>query len=288
MSARLQADLALVLVAAIWGGTFVMVKDALREIGPLWFLSLRFAIALIGVSLMLASRWRALSVRGTIAGLVAGGFLYAGYALQTIGLGQTTASRAGFITGLSVVLVPVGAAALFRARPGAWSLLGVVLACGGLGLLSLNPEDLWTISWGDLLVLGCAFGFAGHILLLSRVAGRFDPVVLTFAQIGMATVLSASIAFAMEPVTSAGLFHALPAAAFTALFATVGAFYVQTRAQRFTTATHTALIFSLEPVFAALTAFLLGGERLGWREILGCALILAGMLAAQRDRAVPA
>ena len=283
MTGRPRADLALVLVAAIWGATFVIVKDALGSLGPLSFLALRFALAAaVLVPVLFRARihmTRAMVTASALAGLL----LFAGFGLQTAGLLFTTPARAGFITGLSVALVPLGGALLVHTRASAASIRGAVLACGGLALLSLNPADLTTVGLGDLLVLGCAFAFAGHILLLGQVAPRHHAGLLTTLQILVAASLASAAAWAIERPTPESLLGALPAAAFTGLLATVGAFYVQTRAQRFTSASHTALIFTLEPVFAAGYSFLATGERLEWVGIVGCGLILAGMIAASLE-----
>jgi drug/metabolite transporter (DMT)-like permease len=211
--------------------------------------------------------------------------LFLGYAQQTIGLQLTSAARAGFITGLAVVFVPLWQALSDRTWPGRATLAGVCLSVTGMALLSIGALDLGPLLMGDALVLGCALAFSGHILALGRFAPRVAPVQLTFVPVLTTAVLSLALASAYETFPSIGLAQALPAVIFTATFATVGAFYVQTRAQRFTSPTHTALIFALEPVFAALFATMLGGERLSVPELLGCALILTGMLTAQLERA---
>jgi drug/metabolite transporter (DMT)-like permease len=276
---RLWADLSLLVVTAVWGGTFVMVKDAMADAGPLTFVALRFALAaavlapLVGISRAHFSRPMALG--GAAAGL----FLFAGYVLQTAGLQFTSASKAGFITGLSVVIVPTVAAAMLRRPPARATAIGVALATVGLALLSLQGD--LGVELGDLLVLGCAAAFALHILVVGHVAPKADVLALTSVQIAAAAAFTTVGAALFERPTADQLRAILPAAAFTGLFATVAAFYLQTKAQRFTTPTRTALIFSLEPVFAALFGFLLAGDRLGWRALVGCALILAGMLIAQ-------
>ena len=273
-----MADLSLLLVAVVWGATFVMVKDAVTLAGPLTFVGLRFALA-AAVLLPLAATRIGPSPLPLLGGLVAGVFLFAGYALQTAGLQFTSASKAGFITGLAVVIVPVLTTLIDRRLPPAATALGVLLATAGLALLSL--ADALSVQAGDLLVLGCAVAFALHILVVGHAAPGSDVVGLTFAQIMAAALLTVPSAFLFERPAGAQLLAVLPAALFTGVFATVVAFYLQTRAQRFTTPTHTALIFTMEPVFAGLFGFLLAGERLGPRALVGCALILAGMLVAQ-------
>lgn len=276
---RWLADLGLLVVTAIWGATFVMVKDALDAAGPLTFLALRFVLA-VGLLLpLVAARpglWRGPAV---LAGGLVGCFLFAGYGLQTAGLQFTSASKAGFITGLSVVIVPTIATAFARRSPPTGLVLGVSCAVVGLGLLSLR--EALSVEFGDVLVLGCSLAFALHILVLGRVAASFDVLALTVWQIGAVAILTALGAALFEQPRLEQLSAIWPAAAFTGIFATVVAFYLQTRAQRFTTPTHTALIFSMEPVFAGLFGYLLAGERLDERALIGCGLILTGMLVAQ-------
>jgi drug/metabolite transporter (DMT)-like permease len=271
---RLAADLSLLVVTAVWGSTFVLVKNAVALYPVLPFLAIRFAIAALALAPAAFCRWR-FRASDLPAGIVAGLFLFAGYALQTFGLQQTEAAKAGFITGLSVVLVPLFVAALWRQPPGWQAVAGIGLATVGLGLLSLGAD--WSIQRGDLLVLGCAVGFAGHITALGVLSPGRDARLLTLIQVGTVSVLSGVL------VASRGAFPAVPgpvwgAAAFTGLVATALAFLVQTRAQQFTTATHTALVFAAEPVFAALFGVAVAGERLAARGWLGCALILSGVI----------
>jgi drug/metabolite transporter (DMT)-like permease len=188
-----------------------------------------------------------------------------------------------------VVIVPLVSAVILRRSPAPRAWAGVGLAVGGLALLSLQAG--LRIETGDLLVLGCAFSFAAHILLTGHLAPRHDPLLLTLGQIVTVLILNAAAALIFD-VRPAGLSalvgridaRVLAAAAFTGLLATAAAFAIQTVAQRFTTATHTALIFAAEPVFAGLFSFLLIGELLGPRQLAGCGLILAGMVVAEMKR----
>ncbi len=288
---RAAADLSLLTVAFIWGLTFVMVQDAVREVPVFAFLSARFLLAFLAmIPLALALRRRTLGWGGNTplwqqlaAGAVIGVILFAGYGFQTAGLQYTTPAKAGFITGLSVVIVPVLGVIFVHERPGWAVVLGVGLATAGLAFLSLVGVNLETgINPGDVLVFFCALSFAAHIFVTGRVAWRMNPLILTLTQILVVALLASLASHLFEPPTP--LFprgQPLFAAAFTGILATAVAFGVQTVAQRFTTATHTALIFATEPVFAALASFALIGERLGPSQLLGGALILAGMLTAE-------
>jgi drug/metabolite transporter (DMT)-like permease len=274
-----------------------MVKDAVSNYPVFSFLAIRFwlaTIALLPVLWIRRSRRPAKVVQAAglaierrallMGSLLVGAALFAGYSFQTFGLRLTTPAKAGFITGLSVVIVPVVAALVSRRSPGRNVWIGVALATTGLALLSLNAT--LTIEVGDLVVMGCAFSFAAHILLTSHFARRCDPLRLAFGQILVVAVLStlaAGLPEGIPPPTQDVLF----AAAFTGLLATSAAFGIQTVAQRYTTASHTALIFAAEPVFAGLFSFLLIGEVLTARQMLGAFLILAGMIVAEFRREAP-
>jgi drug/metabolite transporter (DMT)-like permease len=281
---RWQADLALVGVTLIWGSTFVIVKQSLVSVGPLVFVTARFWVAaLVLLAVYLARRpsadrqaWR----DGGLTGL----FLTAGFITQTIGLQTTEAGKAAFITGLSVVLVPVIVALLFGARPSRPALVGVVMAAVGLGLLTLDRR--LRPATGDLWVLACAFAFALHILSTGHFTLRHDVLSFTLAQLLTVALLTSGAALVFERGGLSLLLRVWPAVLYMGLGATALVFGVQTWAQRHTTSTHTALVFSLEPVFAAIFAALFAGEVLTLREGLGGGLVLGGMLAAELGEAL--
>lgn len=282
LSRQLQADLWLALVALIWGSTFVVVKGELEHIGPMAFVALRFTFAFLIMVLLARRSLLRSSWRQVAAGLLIGVFLFGGYALQTVGLRYTTASKAAFITGLSVVLAPLFARLFLGQSAPRRAVVGVALAILGLGLLSLSGD--LTPEMGDLLVLGCAASFALHIVAIARFAPVMDTMALTAIQIGVVAVGGVVSMVVMEPPTAPPGPGSVLVAAAMGMVATAFAFSIQNRVQAFTTPTHTALVLSLEPVFGALSAYLLAGERLGPRELLGCALILAGMVAAESGR----
>lgn len=212
-------------------------------------------------------------------GILIGLFLFASYAFQTSGLQYTTPAKAAFITGLSVVFVPLLATLFWRKLPSPAALLGVLLATVGLAFLSLNAG--LSVNRGDLLVLGCAVALALHILTTGVFAPRSDPLRLAGVQLLTVALLSGLAAVLWENPLILPSRSVWFAAAFTGLLASTFAFGAQTVAQRFTSATHTALIFVSEPVFAALFSYAMGRETLTARAWLGCGLILAGMLAAE-------
>jgi drug/metabolite transporter (DMT)-like permease len=284
-------ELAMVAVTAVWGSTFVLVRDAVAQIPPFTFIAYRFLAA----ALLLAAvrprrtvggqgddggRWGPLA-----AGAVIGLALFAGYGFQTVGLQYTTASNAGFITGLSVVLTPLLGAVVLGQSPGRWPVTGACLAAVGLGFLSLQTLE---VRQGDALVLGCAVAFAAHILLLGRYAPRLDTYRLAVVQLGTAGLLALVWATAAGDLAAPASAEVWVALAITSVVASAGAFLIQTRAQRELSPTRTAVIITMEPVFAGLFGFLVAGERLSGRGWLGAGLILAGMLTAELGGREPA
>jgi len=272
------AVLALLLVTAVWGVTFVQVKDAV-EIYPLFaFLAIRFAIASITLTPFAARRMRTLDRRGLVAGFGLGGLLALGYTLQTAGLARTTVSGTGFITGLCVVLTPLTALALFRRRIERMAWLGVALATLGLAMLSGIKAGS---TLGDALVLGGALAYALQIVLMERYAPQYDPLALTLAEMLAAFLGFGAIALGLGELSVPHGWTVWGALLVTGVFASAFAFLVQSWAQRRTSATRTALAFAAEPVFAGLFGYLLAGDRLGALGWTGCAVILAGIVASE-------
>lgn len=278
---RGRAELALAAVALIWGATFVLVKNALADISPALFLGLRFSLAAVALGfLYLAKRRRSGPRRPIRGGAITGCFLFIGYLLQTTGLRFTTPSKSAFITGFYIVLVPFFTAAVYWRVPEISEVAGVVAATAGLGLLTLNHLN-FEVGFGDLLTIGCAIAFAIHIIVLGHYSQRVDYEWLTLVQIGTCAAIALSTFWWMEAPVIRWSRSVWMALAVTALLATALAFSVQTWAQQFTTPTRTALIFSLEPVFAWVTSFLLANEVLSGRSLAGAALILAGILLVE-------
>jgi drug/metabolite transporter (DMT)-like permease len=270
---------ALVLVTAVWGVTFVQVKDAVALYPLFAFLAVRFAIASVTLAPVAAGRVRGLGRRGAAAGTLLGLLLAAGYALQTAGLERTSVSNAGFVTGLYVVFTPLLALALFRLRIGAAAWIGVAIATGGLALLSGLGEG--GSAEGDLLVLGGSAAYSLQIVLLERFARRYDAIAFTQVEMTAAFAGFALVALAVGQVELPRGWTVWGALLVTGVFASALAFLVQTWAQRRTSATRTALAFALEPAFTAVFGFALAGDRLGALAWLGCGLIMLGILLAE-------
>lgn len=279
MQKQLKADLALLSVVIIWGSTFALIKDAIQHIETYNFMSLRFGIAALFLALFSCRRLHALDSATFKNGVLLGLILFGGYAFQTMGLIYTTASNAAFIAGFSAVIVPIISALYLKKAPQPAAVIGVVLAIMGLGFLTLVNSVMLNI--GDVYSFMCTFFFALQIILLDRYTRLSDPLLL--ATIEIATVAIASVAFSVvleQPIMPirGNVWLALVV---TSLLATTYAFIVQNIAQRYTTPTHTGLIFLGEPVFSLFFSFIILGELLTFRQLIGCALILAGMFVAE-------
>lgn len=283
---RWQADLALVVAAFFFGTTFLVVQQAVERADPVPFLAVRFLIG--GVVLAALGRRRPASAHEVRDGVLAGAALLAGYVLQTVGLQYTASSTSAFITYLLVVLVPLLSFVVLRRRPHPVTLVGVVVAVAGLVLLTGGAGT--GFGRGEWLTLGCALGFAAHIVFLGETAGRYDTVRFTAVQI-----TTVGVACLLPSVVTGGLAlpaAALAAAAFTGVFATALAFFAMVWAQRVVSPSRAALILLLEPVFAAVLGWTTG-DPVTVATVAGGTLILAavvlsevvpGALAARAER----
>jgi drug/metabolite transporter (DMT)-like permease len=283
--ARWTADLALALVALIWGATFVIVKRALADISTLYFLAIRFSLATLCMLFIFLGAFRRVGAkavwRGLRGGAAAGVFLCLGYMLQTFGLRYTTAGKSGFLTGFYIVLVPVIGAAVFRRRPQRAEILGILVATAGIAVLTIpSVRGSVHINRGDLLTIGCAVAYAFHLLVLGYYSQREAFEAVALGQIAC-TALICTIALPFDPPHAVWNNAVILAIIVTAVFATAVAFALQTWGQARTSPNRTALIFALEPVFALLAAVLIGGEALTGPGILGSILILSGILAVE-------
>lgn len=272
------AEVALVGIAAVWGLTFVMVQDAVAILPVMTFLAFRFIPAGLLVAVFVRSKIGSLGRAGFRYGLLMGAFLTGGYIFQTLGLERTSASNAGFITGMFVVLTPVFGAIFLKHKPGGIAWVAAAVSTFGLFLLS-GAGDVDLV--GDGLVFLCACSFAGHILVTDR-AVRAHPagalLVVQLMVVGIITLIGAVAAGDLQIPRSSTVWVAL---AVTSVIASALGFFVQTYAQRKAPPARTALILSSEPAFAGLFAFLLAGETLAPVAWVGAALILAAIIAVE-------
>ncbi len=292
-SKRIRADIALVITAFIWGSTFVVVKDALADVSVFLYIAVRFALAAVVMALFF---WRSLRTlnRGSIwAGAQIGFFMFAGYAFQTYGLQFTSPSKAAFITGSSVVIVPLLLALFGRRRVNIWIWAGALAALAGLYFLTVPPEGLGGLNRGDPIVFGCAVSFAIHMIFISRYIQHHSVGALAVVQVATTAILAAiaipflSLAHVESPHWSwSGTL--VFAVLVTALGSTAFGFSAQTWAQQYTSPTHTAILISLEPVFAAITSWVVAHEHLTPRILTGAALIFLGIILAELKGSAPA
>jgi len=273
---NMKNDLALLVVAFFWGLTFVTVKEAIEFIPPFSFLFCRFSIAFLLLLLISIKKLKNMNLKTLKSGFFIGIFLFLGYAFQTVGLKYTTPANAGFITGLSVVIVPFLSSVILKAKPGRNVIIGIILAT--IGLLFLSFQE-FKISYGDFLILLCALSFAMHIILVGKYSPKMDTFLITTVQIG--TVALFSLFFSFTESSFEFNIVILEALIITAIFATVLAFLIQNAAQKHVSPTHTALIFAMEPVFAAVCSYIIISEVFTIRKIIGCLFILLGMIIAE-------
>lgn len=284
------ADLTLLFVVFIWGSTFVMVQNAIGFLEPHLFNAIRFFIAgillFIGYKIFYSKKTGVIWTRSLFfSGIKIGIWLFLGYAFQTVGLLTTTPAKAGFITGLSVVLVPLFSLLLLKQKLRLPTILGVLFATFGLYFLTAAKGS--TIVFGDVLVFFCAISFAMQIIMTAKYAKAHPALPLTIIQVFsvailsfMSAVLFEDFSVLMNPAVmlKPDVWSALLV---TAFLATAFAFFAQTYFQSYTSPTRVALIFAMEPVFAALTSFVLIGENLTTVSLIGCLFILTGMICAE-------
>ena len=281
-SAQVRADLLLLLTALIWGFAFVAQRAGMEHVGPFFFNGVRFALGCLPLlpfvlrttTTPLASRLRH-ALRG---GLLAGLFLFTAASLQQVGIVYTTAGKAGFITGLYVILVPIlGLLLQHRSRRSTWT--GALVATSGLYLLSVEPP--LAIARGDALVLVSAFFWAGHVLVIGSLSRQLDWAMLAFLQFFVCSLLSTAVAVGTEHIALQPLVDAAVPVFYGGVLSVGVAYTLQVVAQRRAAPGHAAIILSLETVFAALGGWLLLSEDMPLRGLVGCGLMFAGMLISQ-------
>ncbi len=286
MSRSLKAHILLLVVTFVWGTTFVLVKDALADSTPMLMNAVRFVLSALLLAAIFHRELPRITRGALWAGFQMGTLLWLGYEFQTTGLKLTSAAKSAFITGLSVVLVPLLLGLFWRRHINRWTLGGVAAAFIGLYLMTVPPgaflAAFGSINRGDLLTMACAVCFALQIIIVGRNAQRFPFMQLVVIEVAVA----AAWMVLTVPLAERGAYYhptrtVLAATIICALLSTVMGFAVQAWAQQFTPPTHTALIFALEPVFAGLTSYVLLGEVMGWRGGLGAVLILAGVLVSE-------
>lgn len=272
-NSQILALIALIVVTAIWGSTFIVVQDAVSQMPVMDFLGIRFTIAAVVMIALRPTCLRGMTRRGLLRSAVLGVVLALGFITQTYGLQHTSAAVSGFITGMFVVLTPIISWALLKRKAGRSIWLSVALATIGLGLLSLRG---WSIGAGELLTLLCALFFALHIVGLGEWAAKHEAYGLAFLQISVVAVIS-MIAATPGGITLPPNATVWGAVILTAVFASAMGFLIQTWAQALISPTRAAVTLTMEPVFAGFFAVIIGGDHLTARIIVGAIFVLTAM-----------
>jgi drug/metabolite transporter (DMT)-like permease len=284
---RLRADLTLLAVAAIWGSAFVVQRLAAVEVGVYLFNGLRFLVAALALAPLAASRRLTGQQmegvnRKSLPGVILVGLLLAGGAtLQQAGLKYTTAGNAGFITGLYVVFIPIFLGLFWRQHVQRITWLGALLAVIGLFLLSTGGQ--LRLSLGDSLELAGAVFWALHVIFTGRLVQRLDVLQFAVGQYLVCGLVSLSIGLVVEAQVLPALIDKWWAVAYTGLISVGFGYTLQAVGQRVAPPADAAIILSLEAVFAAMAGWLILGETLGPVQLLGCSVMLLGMLLAQSE-----
>ena len=284
MRTSLKADLAILSITVIWGSSFILMKNVVGVMGVYAYLTLRFSVAAILLTVLFRKQMRTAKPKNWLHGGVIGLLLFLGMALQVTGLKFTAASTSAFVTGLNVVIVPVLSAILLRKQPPLKAVLGVLMATAGLFVLTGGFTDRW--NKGDTLTLFCACCFALQIIFIDKFNTTTDPRQTAVIQMVTAAVLYAGMWLLFEPGAVHLTWPVILTVLYTGALGTAFAFGVQTIAQKYTSPTRTALIISCEPVFGAIFALIVPGaegktETLTVAMVAGSLLILGGMLLSE-------
>lgn len=276
----MAADMALLIVAVIWGTGFIVTKNILSGITPLYMVAMRFAVATLIITAISMKKLKSIKWTDVKGGLIVGLMLFLGFATQTIGIQYTTAGKSAFLTGTNVVMVPFIVWFIYKKRPDVYAIIAAVLCFVGVSLLT-SGEEFGTLSPGDLWALSCALFFALHIITTSIYVKKTDPAVLTFLQFSFVTILAFVTAYLMEGPVYMPNNDAMMGVMYLGVFSTCIAFFVQTIAQKYTTATHAAIILSLEAMFGTVFGIIFLSEPFTFIMGMGCLVILLAIITAE-------
>ncbi len=291
---RVRAEFFLLLTALIWGGTFSLIKAALDDVSAMVFVSLRFGLASIILFFVFRSSLKGVGKQNIKDGAVLGFLLFAGFITQTLGLKETTATKSAFITGTFVVLTPIFQVLIEKRIPSLINIVGIIIVFTGIAFLSSKGDSAFDIfnelgsnfTFGDFLTFLCAVFYALYIVYLDIISSRNDYKFLTFFQIFVTLILSV-ISIPLLHITHVEYAYINPselvifAILYTALFATIITTMLQTKYQRGVTPTKAGIIFSFEPIFAALFAYIFLSEIPGFAGIIGAVLIFTGIIITE-------
>ncbi|MCY6356503.1 DMT family transporter [Clostridium sp. ZS2-4] len=273
------ADMALLLVAIVWGGGFVAVKDALNTIPPFYIVAMRFIIATVLLSIVFWKKLKGINKKDIKAGVVVGTFLFGGFATQTVGLQYTTPGKQAFLTATYVVIVPFLSWIINKKRPDMYSIIAAFITLIGIGMLSL--QNSLNIGLGDTLTLLCAVLFAAQIVSIGFYTADVDPVVLTIIQMAVCALFSTAVAVIFEPVPREIGMQGIMSILYLGLFSTMLGLIIQNVAQKYTSETHAAIILSLESLFGCLLSIILLGELFTTKMIWGSIFIFIAVITSE-------
>ncbi len=276
------ADLSLISVAVSWGTTFVIVQDAIKDVPVFSFLFMRFFLSFLLMALFSIKRIKELSLPLIKAAVLLGSLFFLGYASQTYALLSLKSSIVAFITGLNVIIVPIVVYLLFRQKVLISSIAGAFIAAIGLWMLT-GAENIFDINRGEIYALACATFFAVHIVYTAKLSKEYNVFLLVTVQLFVVSILAfvASIYFDPSVLPKKFSYNLMLALVTTVIFATVYALFVQTYMQQFTTPAKAAIIFTMEPVSAAIFSYYYAGETLNILQITGGALMISAMLISE-------
>jgi len=280
MEKSLKADLSLLLVTIFWGAGFPATKIALETITPYYHIGFRFAIASLLLAVLFHKKLKELDRSFIKPALILSALLFATYAFQTVGIQFTTASKSSFFSGLAVLIVPLFSIFYLRTRLKPKTVISVITATLGLFLLSYNGDNS-SFNIGDFLTILCSVCYAWQLLFTGTYVQKYDATLLAIVQLFFVSIFGTIFALIFEPFPSAVSSSSFWSLMFSAVLCTAFAFFVQTTAQKFAPASHIALIFTMEPVFGALTSFLVLGEVIGIKGVIGGVFIVAAMLISE-------
>ena len=282
MTKQVKADAALLFVTVGWGTSFWLTKNSISEVPTYNFLAIRFIIAFMISSLIFIRHMMKIGKKELKYGTILGILLYSSFAFQTVGLNYTTVSKSAFITGFSVVLVPVFSSIMTKTKLNSKICISVTLALIGLGMLTLN-QGIADINIGDIYTLISAVLYAFYIIFVGKYTVNVESISFAIIQIGAVGLLSMLTSFFIEKPIIPTSYNIWGSIIMLSVVCTSGAFIIQNVAQKYTTATHTALIYTAEPVFAAIFAYIVSGETLSLIGFFGAVLILLGTLISEID-----
>lgn len=288
------AEIVLICIPLLWGGTFVFIKNALQDFSPNLFVAIRFLLALI---IILPFTYKALFNQTKIGyrdATILGLLFFAAYSTQTIGLEYTSVTKSAFITSLFVVLVPIFQTVIKKRAPGLGSVVAVIfvfigiifLTSKGVSLLTIFTEIGSDFNFGDFMTLLCAIFYSLQMIHLDMISDKYDVKFLALMQIGITALMSLFVAFSfdltgIEKIQINFTDNVIFAFFYTAIFASVLTTFMQTKYQRFVTPTRAGIYFSMEPIYAALIAFILMNEIIPSFGLIGCLLIFIGVIISE-------